>query len=124
MNNTAIKIVGMNGLPALKEQSGDLGIAFSTLKYLAPYHFYAKQDHYAAQKFRSSDYLLKKPRRYFLSKKEQEELKTQILKQNLLYRNIAEETETETRTTDNKQNTFSDQKEIKSSDNYKPKFQL
>ncbi|MGC4129272.1 MAG: hypothetical protein QM564_06865 [Bergeyella sp.] len=112
MNNTAVKVVGMNGLPALKEQSGDLGVSFNTLKFLPPFHFFAKQDHYSAVKIKTPDYLLKHPKRYFLSKKEQEKFKKELLAQNLLYRN-----KDETSSSPN-------QNESKSSDKFKPKFQL
>lgn len=109
----------MNGLPALKEQSGDLGVSINILKYLAPFHFYVKQDHYQAVKIKTPDYLLKKPKRYFLSQKEQDELKKQILSQNLLYRNKQNTDET-----DGKLTSASNQNEGESSNNYKPKFQL
>lgn len=85
MNNTAIKLVGMNGLVALKEQAQDLGVSFHALKYLAPFHFYLKQDHYPAVKIKSPDFLLKYAKRYFLSKKEQAVLKQKILSKSLLY---------------------------------------
>ena len=86
INNTAIKLVGINGLTALKSQAGDLGVPFNILKTLPPFYFYLKQDHYLARRIKSPDFLLKHPKRYFLSKKEQAKLKTQILTQNNLYR--------------------------------------
>lgn len=87
INNTAIKLVGINGLTALKSQAGDLGVPFNVLKTLPPFYFYLKQDHYGARRIKSPDFLLKNPKRYFLSKQEQAKLKAQILTQNNLYRN-------------------------------------
>jgi len=87
INNTAVKLVGINGLVALKAQAGDLGVSFNTLKFLPPYYFYLKQDHYSAVKIKSPDFLLKNSKRYFLSKTEQAKLKTQILFDTKLYRN-------------------------------------
>jgi len=87
INNTAVKLVGINGLVALKSQSRDLGVSFNVLKFLPPFYFYVKQDHYPAVKIKSPVFLLKHPKRYFLSKTEQEKLKTQILSNTLLYRN-------------------------------------
>lgn len=116
INNTAIKLVGINGLTALKSQAGDLGIAFNVLKTLPPFYFYLKQDHYRAIKIKSPDFLLKSPKKYFLSKKEQVKLKAKVLSQSTLYK-------------DNKnlQSDFWDtwsQNFIESSENFKPKFQL
>lgn len=114
MNNTAVKLVGMNGLVALKAQAGDLGVSFNALKFLPSFYFYLKQDHYSAIKIKSPDFLLKHPKRYFLSKKEQVKLKAQILSQSSLYR-------------DNKEQDLSvipSQNNTESTDNFKPKFQL
>jgi hypothetical protein len=86
INNTAVKLVGINGLMALKTQAGDLGVPFHVLKLLPPFYFYYKQDHYPAKKIKSPDFLLKHSKRYFLSKKEQAKLKIQILSQNSIYR--------------------------------------
>lgn len=86
INNTAIKLVGINGLTALKSQAGDLGVPFTILKTLPPFYFYLKQDHYVARRIKSPDFLLKHPKRYFSSKQEQAKLKAQILSQNNLYR--------------------------------------
>lgn len=91
INNTAVKLVGMNGLVALKSQAGDVGVSFNALKFLPSFYFYLKQDHYPALKIKSPDFLLKHPKRYFLSKKEQANLKTQILANTLLYRNNEED---------------------------------
>lgn len=113
INNTAVKLVGINGLVALKAQAGDLGVSFNALKSLSPYYFYLKQDHYPAVKIKSPDFLLKHPKRYFLSKKEQVKLKTQILSDTLLYRN----SETDLSAT-------WPQNATESTDNFKPKYQL
>ena len=91
INNTAVKLVGMNGLVALKAQAVDLGVSFNALKFLPPFYFYLKQDHYPAVKIKSPDFLLNRSKRYFLSKKEQANLKTQILSNTLLYRSNAKD---------------------------------
>lgn len=113
MNNTAVKLVWINWLPALKEQAWDLGVSFNSLKFLPPFHFYFKQDHYPAIKIKSPDFLIKHPKRYFLSKKEQQKLKAQILSQSSLYRH--KENDLSVNETKNAS---------ESSDNFKPKFQL
>ena len=113
INNTAVKLVGINGLVALKSQAWDLGVSFNALKFLPPFYFYLKQDHYTAVKIKSPDFLLKHPKRYFLSKKEQAKLKTQILSDTLLYRSSEENL-----------SATSSQNATESTDNFKPKFQL
>lgn len=113
MNNTAIKLVGINGLPAMKAQVGDLGVSFNLLKFLPPFQFYLKQDHYPARKIKSPDYLLKHPKRYFLSKNQLATLKNILLSQNSLYRDKEKDL-----------SAISDENLAESSDNYKPKFQL
>lgn len=112
MNNTAVKLVGMNGLVALKAQAGDLGVSFNALKFLPPFYFYLKQDHYSAIKIQSPDFLLKHPKRYFLSRKEQAQLKAQILSQSMLYRDKEDLSVTPS------------QNSMESTNNFKPKFQL
>ena len=86
INNTAIKLVGINGLVALKAQAGDLGVPFNVLKTLPPFYFYIKQDHFGARRIKSPDFLLQYPKRYFLSKQQQAKLKAQLLSQSTLYR--------------------------------------
>lgn len=113
INNTGVKLVGINGLVALKAQAGDLGVSFNALKFLPPYYFYLKQDHYPAVKIKSPDFLLKNPKRYFLSKEEQAKLKTQILTNTILYRNKEEDL-----------SATSPQNSVESTDNFKPKYQL
>jgi hypothetical protein len=83
------------------------------LKFLAPYYFYLKQDHYPAVKIKSPDFLLKHSKRYFLSNTEQAKLKTQMLTNTQLYRN----SETDLSAT-------WPQNATESTDNFKPKFQL
>lgn len=114
MNNTAVKLVWIAGLEALKAQAGDLGVSFNALRFLAPFHFYLKQDHYPAVKIKSPDFLLQHPKRYFLSKKEQAKLKQQLLCQNSLYRDTKETDLSATWS----QNT------TESTDIFKPKFKL
>ncbi len=88
LNNTAVKLVGLNGLPALKSQAGDIGVSFSALQQLPPYHFYLKIDHHAPLKIKSPDALLKNAKRYFASAKELKVLKEYLLEESGLYRNI------------------------------------
>ncbi len=116
LNNTAVKLVGINGFPALKEQAGDLGVPLHTLKFLPPFRFYLKQDHYPAVKIKSPDFLIKHHKKYFLSKKEQEKLKTQILSQSSLYRNNKE--------SEKDRSIALSQNCTESTDSFKPKFQL
>ena len=97
----------------MKAQAGDLGVSFNTLKYLPPFQFYLKQDHYPAKKIKSPDYLIKHPKRYFLNKQQQAQLKKQLLSQNALYRDKEKDL-----------SAISSQNLIESSDNFKPKFQL
>lgn len=113
INNTAVKVLGINGLVALKAQAWDLGVSLNALKSLPPYYFFVKQDHYPAKKIKSPDFLLRNPKRYFLSQKEQQKLKTQILSNSLLYRSSEEDL-----------SATWPQKSIESTDNFKPKFQL
>lgn len=86
LNNTAVKVVGLNGLPALKSQAADIGVSFAELKSLPQYHFYLKYDHYPALKIKSADFMLKHPKRYFATQKEQKVLKEIVLHQSGLYR--------------------------------------
>lgn len=88
LNNTAVKLVGINGLPALKSQAGDIGVSFAKLQQLAPYQFYLKYDHYPALKIKSSDALIKHPRKYFLTSKATEGLIDYLLNKSGLYRTI------------------------------------
>ncbi len=87
LNNTAVKLVGINGLPALKSQAGDIGVSFAKLQQLAPYQFYLKYDHYPALKIKSSDSMIKYPRRYFLTSKATDSLIDYLLYKSGLYRN-------------------------------------
>jgi Cdc6-like AAA superfamily ATPase len=86
LNNTAVKLVGLNGLPALKSQASDIGVSFADLQNLPPYHFYLKYDHYPALKIKSSDFMLKHPKRYFATEKEIAFLKDFVLEKSGLYR--------------------------------------
>ena len=70
LNNTAVKLAGINGLPALKAQIGDIGVPYSDLQALTPYHFYLKYDHHSARKIKSPDFLIKKKGRYFATQNE------------------------------------------------------
>ncbi len=86
LNNTAVKLVGLNGLPALKSQAADIGVSFADLQSLPPFHFYLKYDHHPALKIKSADFMLKNPKRYFASDKEVTFLKDFILEKSGLYR--------------------------------------
>ena len=69
LNNTAVKLVGLNGLPALKSQAGDIGVSYAQLQNLPPFHFYLKYDHHPALKIKSTNALLMNPTKYFISEK-------------------------------------------------------
>ena len=86
LNNTAVKLVGLNGLPALKSQAADIGVSFADLQRLPPFHFYLKYDHHPALKIKSADFMLKSPKRYFASDKEVAFLKEYVLQKSGLYR--------------------------------------
>ncbi len=86
MNCTAVKLLGINGLPALKSQAGDIGVSYADLQKLQPYHFYMKYDHYPALRIRSAEFMLKSPKRYFASEKETETLKDFVIHKSGLYR--------------------------------------
>ena len=86
LNNTAVKLVGLNGLPALKSQAADIGVSFADLQSLPPFHFYLKYDHHPALKIKSADFMLKNPKKYFASEKEIAFLKDFVLEKSGLYR--------------------------------------
>ena len=88
LNNTAVKLAGINGLPALKAQAGDFGISYSAMQSLLPYEFYLKHDHFPAVKIKSPDFLIKQPKRYFCNKEEIKKLKTYLLSDTGIYRKI------------------------------------
>lgn len=90
LNNTAVKFLGINGMPALKAQAGDFGLSYSQLQELRPYEFYLKADHHPAVKIHSPDFLLKNPKRYFLLSNEIKSLKGYILNQSGVYRPVEE----------------------------------
>jgi hypothetical protein len=71
----------------LKSQAGDIGVSFSKLQQLAPYQFYLKYDHYPALKIKSSNAMIKHPRRYFLTSKATDGLIRYLLHRSGLYRN-------------------------------------
>lgn len=113
INNTAIKLVGINGLMALQAQAQDLGVPINVLKFLPPYYFYHKQDHFPAKKIKSPDFLLRYSTRYFLSKNEQQNLKEKLLANSPLYRDKNNDSDSTT-----------SQNKSESTDNFKPKFTL
>ncbi|MDI1256727.1 MAG: type IV secretion system DNA-binding domain-containing protein [Flavobacterium sp.] len=86
LNNTAVKLVGINGLPALKSQAPDIGVSYSDLQNLPPYHFYLKYDHHPAIKIKSPDFLLKYPNLYFALPKEVKSIKEFCLLKSGIYR--------------------------------------
>ncbi len=86
LNNTAVKLVGLNGLPALKNQAGDIGVAYHDLQNLPPFYFYMKYDHHPALKIKSPDFLLRHPKKYFASKDEMKALKEYVIYKSVIYR--------------------------------------
>ena len=88
LNNTAVKLLGINGMPALKAQAGDFGLTYPQLQELRPYEFYLKIDHHTAIKIKSPDFLLKNPKRYFLLSNEVKSLKEYVLNQSGVYRPV------------------------------------
>ncbi len=89
INNTAVKLVGMNGLPALKSQAGDIGVPYAELQNLPPYHFYLKYDHHPALKIKSPDFLLKNHKLYFALPNELKKIKDFCLYDSGIYNSIA-----------------------------------
>lgn len=85
LNNTAVKLVGINGLPALKSQAADIGVSYSELQNLPPYHFYLKYDHHPALKIKSPDFLLRNPKLYFALPNEQKSIKEFCINQSGIY---------------------------------------
>ena len=88
LNNTAVKLVGLNGLPALKSQAGDLGVSFTDLQLLPPFQFYLKIDHYPALKIKSPNHLIENKKKFFADAKEKLLLKNYLLDKSDLYRVI------------------------------------
>ncbi|PTT72605.1 MULTISPECIES: type IV secretory system conjugative DNA transfer family protein [unclassified Chryseobacterium] len=88
LNNSAVKLLGINGMPALKAQAGDFGLTYPQLQELRPYEFYLKIDHHAAIKINSPDFLLKNPKRYFLLSNEIKSLQQYLLDQSGIYRPV------------------------------------
>lgn len=116
LNNTAVKLVGINGLPALKSQAGDIGVSFAKLQQLAPYQFYLKYDHYPALKIRSSSAMIRHPRRYFLTSKATDGLIKYLLHKSGLYRNM-DDSLVKSQSPDKASLQLTDQ-------SYKPQFEL
>lgn len=88
INNTAVKLVGINGLPALKAQAGDLGISYKALQHLFPFWFYLKHDHFPAIRIKSPNFLLRQFNRYSMNFKEMKELKKKLMSEQNMYRNL------------------------------------
>jgi hypothetical protein len=88
LNNSAVKLAGINGLPALKELAGDFGVSYSAMQSLLPYEFYLKHDHFPAVKIKSPDFLIRQPKRYFCNKEELKKLKAYLLSESGIYRDI------------------------------------
>jgi hypothetical protein len=122
LNNTAVKLVGINGLPALKSQAGDIGVTFSQLQKLPPYHFYLKYDHHPALKIKSADFMLKSPKRYFGNTQEVAKLKTYLLDKSGIYRSH----ETDPEPTSGKQPTTQEELSLSkfNPDDFTPQFEL
>lgn len=87
LNNTAVKLVGINGLPALKLQAPDIGVSFSDLQNLPPFYFYLKYDNHPALKIKSPNFLLKHHKAYFALPKQVKSIKEFCLHQSGIYRN-------------------------------------
>ena len=107
LNNTAVKLVGINGISALKAQAGDLGIPITQLQRLFPFWFYLKYDQYPAKRMRSPDFLIKKFKKYSMNYKEMKELKKILLDHSTLYRTISTDSY-QTRHTKSKENVEND----------------
>ena len=88
MNNSAVKLAGINGLPALKELAGDFGVSYSAMQSLLPYEFYLKHDHFPAIKIKSPGFLIRQQKRYFCNKEELKKLKAYLLSESGIYRDI------------------------------------
>lgn len=88
LNNSAVKLAGINGLPALKELAGDFGVSYSAMQSLLPYEFYLKHDHFPAIKIKSPDFLIRQQKRYFCNKEELKKLKAYLLSESEIYRDI------------------------------------
>lgn len=92
LNNTAIKLVGINGLPALKTQAGDLGVSYAAMQTLNPFEFYLKYDHYKAKKIQSPNFLIQKRSWYYMSHQQMMALKQKVLLENSVYKSIKSQT--------------------------------
>lgn len=99
LNNTAVKLVGINGLPALKLQAPDIGVSFSDLQNLPPFYFYLKYDHHPALKVKSPDFLLSHHKTYFALPKEVKSIKEFCLHQSGIYRSSDVTTKDKTKNT-------------------------
>lgn len=102
LNNTAVKLAGINGLPALKAQAGDFGVSYSAMQSLLPYEFYLKHDHFPVVKIKSPDFLIKQPKKYFCNKEELKKLKAYLLSDNGIYRPITERTSNQNQSDESK----------------------
>lgn len=126
LNNTAVKLVGINGLPALKLQSADIGVAFSELQNLPPFYFYLKYDHHPALKVKSPDFLLSHHKTYFALPKEIKSIKEFCLHQSGIYRSselpIEDKTKNTTQTTPHSNQNQDPSRE--NSSGFMPKFDL
>lgn len=121
LNNTAVKLVGLNGLPSLKGQAGDIGVSFAALQQLPAYHFYLKIDHHPALKIKSPDFLLKNAKKYNAAAKELAALKEYLLQQSGLYRSIQEE---ESFFSHNQNKSLSPNQREDNTQEFKPRFGL
>ncbi|WP_396146051.1 type IV secretion system DNA-binding domain-containing protein [Flavobacterium sp.] len=126
LNNTAVKLVGINGLPALKLQAPDIGVSFSELQNLPPFYFYLKYDHHPALKVKSPDFLIKNHKVYFALPKEVKSIKEFCLHQSGIYRNselpVEDKTKKTTQTSPDSNQNHKTPKE--SYGDFMPKFDL
>ena len=107
LNNTAVKLVGINGISALKAQAGDLGVPVQQLQSLFPFWFYLKHDHYPAKRMRSPNFLIKKFKKYSMNYRELQEMKKIMLDYSELYRTISSDSY-QTKQTNDKENVTDD----------------
>jgi hypothetical protein len=104
--------VGINGLPALKSQAGDLGVSYYALQQLQPFEFYHKYDHYKAIKIQSPNFLIHYKSKYYMSHKQMMALKQKIFLENRLYKSTKN------------QSISNEATEHKNTKIYTPKFEL
>jgi len=121
LNNTGVKLMGINGLPALKLQAPEIGVSSKDSQKLEPYHFYLKYDRHPALVVKSPDFLLgRKEKQYFVLPKELKSIKEFCVKQSGLYRPVGiDDEESQQGSADSEQ-----PKDMVSQDDFTPRFGL